>query len=239
MTRYATSDIHGNHAALKQVLAKVNFDNEEDTLIVIGDVCDGYSYTYEVVEQLLKIKHLHFILGNHDVWFMNNIDTGWADRIWTSQGGSETIKSYKRHGYAYNKIPQTHRDFFNNATYWLEMNQMLFVHGGFDYCNKNISMGYTHPSDDKPENLVWDRTFLKRCKNGLKVKGWDKVFLGHTTTENEGAIPNIYNFYDDAATIFQIDCGAGWKGRLCLIDIDTEEYVLSDYAQQLNDKRGG
>jgi len=231
MTRYATSDIHGNHAALKQVLAKAKFDNEEDTLIVIGDVCDGYGYTYEVVEQLLKIKNLHFLLGNHDVWFMNNIDSGWAERIWTSQGGSETIKSYERHGYAYNKIPQTHRDFFNSAKYWFEIDQMLFVHGGFDYPK------VSHPADDDPQNLIWDRTFIERAKNGLKVREWNKVFVGHTTTEADKknpAEPNIFNFYKDAATIFQIDCGAGWKGRLCLIDIDTEEYVLSDYARELN-----
>lgn len=240
--RFATSDIHGNFKALKQVLAKANFDNEKDTLIVIGDVCDGYGYTYEVVEQLLKIKNLHFLLGNHDVWFMDNIESGWAERIWTSQGGSETINSYKRHGYAYDKIPKTHQDFFNSAKYYLELDDMLFVHGGFNYCNKKINTGVAHPLDDEPQNLLWDRTFLERCKTGLKVKGWDKIFLGHTTTEldkKKPSEPNIYNYYNDSATIFQIDCGAGWKGRLCMINIDTEEYVLSDYAEQLNGKKGG
>ena len=36
------------------------------------------------------------------------------------------------------------------------------------------------------------------------------------------------------AKVFQIDCGAGWKGKLCLMDIDTEEYFLSDLALELN-----
>lgn len=231
MTRYATSDIHGNFKALKQVLDKVDFDNEADTLIVVGDVCDGYGYTYEVVERLLKIKNMHFLMGNHDAWFMNNIDTGWAERIWTSQGGSETIKSYKQHGYSYNKIPKTHRDFFNSAKYWLELDQILFVHGGFDYPK------VSHPSNDDPQNLIWDRSFLKRCRNRLKVKGWKKIFIGHTTTELEGAEPKMMNYYHDAAKIFQIDCGAGYKGRLCLINIDTEKYILSDYAHELNAKK--
>ena len=231
MTRYATSDIHGNYKALKQVLDLAKFNYETDTLIVCGDVCDGYGYTYEVVEELIKIKNLHFIIGNHDVWFMNNIDSGWAERIWTSQGGSETIKSYKTHGYSYNKMPQTHLDFFNNGKYYLELDQFLFIHGGFNYPK------VLHPADDTIKNLTWDRDFLYRCRSGLKVKEWDKIFIGHTATTGDGSEPIIMNFYEDCANVYQIDCGAGWMGRLCLFNIDTDKYVLSDWADELNNKK--
>lgn len=230
--RYAVSDIHGNHKALVQVLSKSKFDYAKDELIVVGDVCDGYSDSYEVVEELLKIKNVVYIIGNHDVWWMNHMANGWADMIWTSQGGRETITSYESNGYHYGKLPQRHKDFFNNGKYWYEVDGMLFVHGGFDYPK--------HPKDCDPEDLVWDRELLHRCRNDLKIKEWEKVFLGHTTSEREGAKPIIMNFWgDEAAKVIQLDCGAGWKGRLCLYDIDTDEYVLSDYAHELNiqDKR--
>lgn len=221
--RYAIADIHGNHKALKQVLKESNFDYNKDELIIVGDVCDGYNDSYEVVEELLKIKNKVFIIGNHDAWWMNHMANGWSEDIWLSQGGEATRNSYKSNGYYYGKLPQSHKDFFNNGCYYYELDDMLFVHGGFEYPK--------HPKDCSYENLTWDREFLERCKNGLKVHGWKKVFIGHTTTEHEGAEPLIMNFDKDTATVINIDCGAGWKGRLCLYNIDTDEYILSDYAE--------
>lgn len=221
--RYAVSDIHGNHKALKKVLKESKFNYDKDELIVIGDVCDGYSDSYEVVEELLKIKNMTFIIGNHDVWWMNHIANGWAENIWLNQGGENTIKSYESAGYDYKKIPQSHKNFFNKGRYYYELDGMLFVHGGFDYPK--------HPSECSVETLTWDRKFLERCKNGLKVYGWDKVFIGHTTTESEGAEPLVMDFNKGAAKVIDIDCGAGYKGRLCLYNIDTDKYFLSDYGK--------
>lgn len=61
---------------------------------------------------------------------------------------------------------------------------------------------------------------------------FDKMFLGHTTTKNEGAAPIIHLPKKDGAKTIQIDCGAGYKGRLCLWNIDTDEYHLSDYTNK-------
>lgn len=225
MKRYVIGDIHGNYKALTQVLRKSLFSYEEDMLIVIGDVVDGYSCSYQVVEELLKIKNLIFIIGNHDVWFMNHMASGWAEEIWLSQGGEETIKSYENKGYYYNKLPQSHKDFFNSGVYYYELDNMLFVHGGFSYPN--------HPKEDTVEMLTWDRGLIERAKNGLRIKGWDKIFVGHTTTESQGAEPIAYQ-QDGYGKLVQIDCGAGWSGRLCIYNIDSDQCFLSDYAKTLN-----
>ncbi len=226
--RWVLGDIHSNYKALKQVLKRGKFDYKKDLLIVIGDENDGYCEAYEVVEELLKIKNLVFIIGNHTLWMMQHIETGWAQNIWLSQGGANTIKSYKSHGYKYNAMPKTHTDFFNNGVYYYELDGMLFVHGGFDYPKM--------PWEDTMENLVWDRELLNRAKCGLKIKEWKKVFLGHTSTEMHGSTePSIIDMHPGKfAKVFQIDCGAGWRGKLCLMDIDTEEYFLSDLALELN-----
>lgn len=225
MKRFVVGDIHGNFKALEQVLKRSKFNYEEDLLIILGDVCDGYSDSYLVVEELLKIKNYEFIIGNHDVWFMNHMANGWADYIWLSQGGENTKTSYEDNGYAYCKFPQTHKDFFNNGRYYYELDDMLFVHGGFDYPK--------HPSECSIETLTWDRSLIDRAKNGLVIRGWDKVFVGHTTTEREGSFPVAYDT-EEGAELTQVDCGAGWNGRLCIIDIDTDEIFLSDYAKELN-----
>jgi len=223
--RYVVADIHGNCKALKEVLKKSKFDYDNDEMIVLGDICDGYSDSYYVVEELLKIKNLTFVIGNHDVFFMSFMANGWAENIWTQQGGDATLKSYKSSGYNYKKIPQTHKDFYNKGVYYYELEDMMFVHGGFHYP--------TTPEKSDIETLTWDRTLFNRAKNGIKIWEWSKVFIGHTATQDSK--PFISNPVEDEATIINIDCGAGWKGRLCLYNIDTDEYFLSKKFEGHND----
>jgi len=227
MKRYVIGDIHGNYKALKQVLKRSKFDYENDKLIILGDVVDGYNCSFEVVEELIKIKNKIFIIGNHDVFFMNHIKNGWAEDIWLMQGGRATRESYESNGYTYKKIPKTHKDFFNSGVYYYELDGMLFVHGGFDYPK--------HPKNCDIEDLTWDRELIHRMKNGLKIKEWKKIFVGHTTTESINSKPVVVDWYDGKyAKLIQVDCGAGWNGRLCLMNIDTEKYFLSDFTRELN-----
>ena len=74
-----------------------NLEIENDNTYIADGICvhncDGYSGSYQVVEELLKIKHIKYIIGNHCLFFINHIETGWAEDIWTKQGGANTIKS--------------------------------------------------------------------------------------------------------------------------------------------------
>lgn len=225
MRRFVLGDTHGNHKALIQVLKKSKLDYKKDILIVIGDIVDGYSCSYECVEELIKIKNLIFIIGNHDVFFMNHIANGWAESVWLMQGGRNTRKSYESKGYYYGKFPENHKKFFNNGVFYYELDDMLFVHGGFAYPK--------HPKKCTSEEVTWDRDLIEKCKNGLKIKKWKKIFVGHTTTENQGAKPVTYQ-QKNYGKLIQVDCGAGWGGRLCLYNIDTDDYFLSGYARILN-----
>jgi len=92
----ALGDVHGAHKALKQVLEKSSFDKEEDRLIFLGDIVDGWSESYECVEELLTIKNLITIKGNHCDWFIKWINTGIHPDGWR-QGGYTTLQSYCKH----------------------------------------------------------------------------------------------------------------------------------------------
>ncbi len=221
--RFCIGDIHGNIKLLKEVLVKSKFNYDEDLLIILGDVVDGYNCSYEVIEELIKVKNKVFIIGNHDFWWMNYITNGWAESIWKSQGGKATLDSYKHNGYNYKMLPESHKDFFNSGVYYYELDNMLFMHGGFDYP--------THPKNSSIQMLTWDRSLIERFKNGLKIKEWNKIFVGHTSTEGDKAEPLIVDEHNGKfAKLINIDCGAGWKGRLCIYDIDSDEYTLSSFA---------
>ena len=172
----------------------------------------------------------HYFTGN--CWWMNHMANGWAEDIWLMQGGKETRESYKSHGYHYKKLPKKHKDFFNSGVYWYEVDGMLFVHGGFDYPK--------HPKDCNIDDLTWDRELIHRMTGGLRIKEWKKIFVGHTTTENVDSKPLAIDYYGDKfAKLINVDCGAGWSGRLCLYNIDTDKYFLSDFAKKLNPNEEG
>jgi len=235
MKRYVVGDIHGRVKALKEVLEKSNFDYDNDTLISLGDVTDGGINTYKVVEELLKIKNLIYVFGNHDEWFMNHIKSGWAEEIWLQQGGAETLKSYgasvikaKRHWETSRldttniNIPITHQHFFNKGKYYYIKDNMLFVHGGF-----RPEVGV---KKETRFNLIWDRDLIKYAQAGNTVKPYDWVFVGHTTTQTYGLTQPIRY-----KNLYMMDCGAGWNGKLAIMDIDTKKYKLS--RQQVSSAR--
>ena len=213
MWRFVIGDVHGRHKALVQVLKLCRFDYEKDLLICLGDLADGGSETYEVVEELLKIKNIVLCLSNHDFWLMQHVNQGFDKDIWLSQGGLATKKSYSKSGNFH--MPVTHQDFFNHAVPYYILDEMIFVHGGF---NPKIPIG-----KQKPEFLMWDRDLIKYAREHV-VPNYDKVFVGHTHTSyiNKKDLPVKRN------NLWALDTGAGWSGRLTIMNIDTEQYWQSD-----------
>ena len=55
---FVIGDIHGAYLALRQCLQRSDFDHENDQLICLGDVADGWPQTKECVDELLRINHL-------------------------------------------------------------------------------------------------------------------------------------------------------------------------------------
>lgn len=66
-----------------------------------------------------------------------------------------------------------------------------------------------------------------------------EIYIGSFKLLNVDSEPLVINHYGDKfAKLIKVDCGAGWGGRLCLFNIDTDEYFLSDLAKKLNPNQG-
>ncbi len=218
MKVFTVGDIHGRAKALKQVLVRSKFDIGKDKLICLGDVVDGGMQSKECVDILLEIKNLTYVLGNHDTWFMNWIKTGTELPVWYHQGGINTIRSYS---YNHLLVPVSHQDFFNKGLKYYVLKNMLFVHGGF---NPN------EPIKNQPlQDLVWDRTIIEYAKK-QRIKNYKYVFIGHTTTQTQGSDVNIKNILEPIwfHNLCMMDLGAGFTGKLCIMDVNTKEFWLSD-----------
>ena len=212
-------DVHGNYKALLQCFERSHFNRTAETLIVLGDVVDGYPDVKQCVDELLTCKNLIYILGNHDRWFYN-----WTkeprELIWASQGGDNTFHSY---------VPKTHIDLFRDAYAAHEDDKKrLFVHGGFDIKEPVFEK-------QKLETLLWDRHLIevaymnRKTHADIKYGGYEEIFLGHTAT---GIICG-----DDKphkwCNVWALDTGAGYRGKLTIMDVDTHEYFQSDSAKEL------
>lgn len=96
MREFVMGDLHGSYRALKQCLEAVDFDYKKDRLIQLGDIVDRNPEVFECVEELLKIRHLIVVRGNHDDWFDEFCQTGRHPVEWL-QGGKATARSYWIH----------------------------------------------------------------------------------------------------------------------------------------------
>lgn len=207
---FVIGDIHGAHLALEQCLERCGFDYENDTLIAIGDYCDGWPFVYECIETLLKVINLIPLLGNHDQWFRYWLESGIHPVNW-SQGGKGTATSYLRNSgkyvddcrmfYVYNQngnpvecyeyadfnftdIPPTHQKFFRGLhLYYKDDKNRLFVHAGM--LNKDLTLAENQ--EYGPSEFYWDRKLWNKAQSakGNKMKFAEpltEIFIGHTAT---------------------------------------------------------
>jgi len=225
MKRFVVGDIHGAFKALLQCLARSGFDYENDLLICIGDVVDGWHEAPMCIEKLLTIKNLVYVWGNHDWWVNKWFKEGWTHINWEMQGGQATKDSYIKHG----DLLVKHRDFFDRAVKYYITDNKLFVHGG-------IPPSIIKRPIEKQElnDFMWDRDLFrvarfKHYKNpDYKYAGYDDIFIGHTATEGVHKdepfrVCNVWN----------VDQGAGWSGKLTIMNIDTKEFCQSDNVLKL------
>lgn len=207
---FVVGDIHGGHGALLQVLERSKFDYKNDRLISLGDVADGWPYVTECFEELLKIKNLIMVRGNHDEWLLNYLRFEEAPRVWITQGGMNSFESYQRNP----ELKEKHRDFLMGTPYYfIDEKNRLYVHGGIA---PNVD-----PKDVLPADLMWDRE-LWNSPTHVYIPGFKNVFVGHTTTWRTSKVPM------KRENVWFMDTGGGWEGKLSLMNVDTEEVFQSD-----------
>ncbi len=225
MKKFVIGDIHGAYKELMQCLQKSEIDYKNDILITLGDIADGWSDVIDCVLELKKIENLIPIQGNHDAWYLDFLKYGITRPEWISQGGLVTYNDYYK-----NKDKIGHDElttFFNRQSlFYIDHNNNLFVHGGFPKYSKFKNGKYI----GIPSNLMWDRTLIEAAKIKTisiaykDMKLWfddfNEIYVGHTPIK-----PELFKKYQN---VWPMDTGAGGRGVLTIMNIDTKEYWCSD-----------
>lgn len=241
---YVLGDVHGNYKGLKQCLLISNFDYENDVLISLGDIVDGFSESFECVTELLKIKNLIAIRGNHDVIFHHWMTTGKHMFGWV-HGANNTAQSYANHadrdvhvlpemgGYKTNltvvDIPRSHKDFFNNQVdYYIDDKNRGFVHAGFIHPQ---GLGYCEADNYHWSRELWEYYSLEveAGASHLQCFAHKEVFIGHTPTIIINKSTPV-----SRGRITNMDTGGGYReGRVSVMNVDTHEFWQSDKGSDL------
>lgn len=214
---FVIGDIHGAYRALRQCLERAEFNYETDYLISLGDVADGWPETNACISELLKIKNLTYVLGNHDWWTLRWMRSGEMDEIWYSQGGKATVDSYT------DGVPPSHIRLLRNAHLYHTIGNKLFVHAGIDP-NTSLDQQDMH-------TFLWDRKLASLALQGRsqdgpeRLTGFEEVYVGHTPIPFPRPVLSM--------GVWLMDTGAGWSGVLSMMELETKEVFTSDPVPDL------
>jgi len=140
--------------ALLRVIEKANV-TVDDTLLFLGDLVDGWSQSYKVIECLIELEKSHNcvpIKGNHDLYCEYWLMTGEDNSNWEQHGGLETMAGNKDKTQV---DKDRHLAFFQKMEYYhIDDKERLFVHAGFTSEHGPIG-------ENSNSILIWDRTLLE------------------------------------------------------------------------------
>jgi serine/threonine protein phosphatase 1 len=227
MRTFVLGDLHGAYKALLQVFERSGFDHEKDTLISLGDIADGWPEVPECVEELLKVRNLIAIRGNHDLWASEFLRHRIVHEVWKVNGGHTTVNAYLRSGLLNDA---RHREFFaKQQNYYIDRKKRLFVHAGYDV---SVKLEKQDQSIFHWNRTLWKYAMLKSFGTyelDDDVNKFKEVFIGHSNTVKD--VPDLKPV--NRLNVWNLDQGCKIGGKLTLMNVDTKEYFQSDEVDGL------
>ncbi len=210
----AIGDIHGCHLALAALLTEIS-PQPEDTIITLGDYIDRGPDSQNVVDQLLDLSgvtRLVTLLGNHEIMLLDVLAGSDDGEAWKQYGGKETLASY---GGDLDKIPKSHRFFFENLRHTHETSTHFFVHANY------------HPDlplESQPEELLfWHHLRPPITRPHFSGK---TAVVGHTPQKTGKVLR-----FPHVVGIDTFCFGSGW---LTAYDVNTKQVWQANRLGEIN-----
>jgi serine/threonine protein phosphatase 1 len=202
---FAIGDIHGCISELDRLVAQLDIDAGDDTLVFIGDYIDRGPDPKGVIDYIIdirrSIRNVVCLSGNHEDMFLNYCLDRRDEELYMSNGGMRTLASYgfTREGTEELILPESHREFFTSLQTYHETDDYIFVHAG-------LRPGIPLDRQDR-EDLLWIRSeFINSSYDFGKT-----VIYGHT--------PISLNTPLIDKNKIDIDTGAVYGGKLTCIEL--------------------
>lgn len=183
MKRFIVGDIHARFDLLRDVLDKAGFNEDEDVLYSVGDLCNRGDKPVETLFFLMSLRDFRPVLGNHDAWLEEYLCTGIPDPSWTRKNGGDITCRAMR------KLSRKSREMLR---LWLRTfpilrieNDLIIVHGGFpsEYTEKEL-IELSKVSRPSPLSAIYSEAYEDENLDWMEEMIWDRDYLFSATPES-------------------------------------------------------
>ncbi len=164
--RYVIPDIHGCLTTFKALVEKINI-TKNDQLFLLGDYIDRGKNSKGVIDYIIDlqdISNVYSLRGNHEDDLL----------IRYKYKHSQLVKNYiEKEKYptlfqSDNEIEQKYLEFIRKLSYFIELENEILVHGGFNF------------SEENPFSNTTDMLWIRYFDYDFKLAKGKKIIHGHT-----------------------------------------------------------
>ena len=210
---FVIGDIHGQLGMLENLMAKIPWRPDKDSLVFLGDYVDRGPDSKGVVAYISSLtrnySRVSCVLGNHEGMLTDYLK-GVHRGLYLSNGGLTTLKAYEREKCSGGvlgviEIPSEHNAFYASLKPYFEIEEYYLVHAGF---RPGVPMALQTKTD-----MMWIREpFISSTFDfGKKIVFGHTPFLEPLVTKNK----------------IGIDTGAAHGRRLCCLELPTEKFYFA------------
>ncbi len=223
--QWIVPDIHGHLKTLKFLIEDRIALSKSDSIYFLGDYIDRGPDSKGVIDFIMNLQNsgydVHCIRGNHEDYCIRAWESDQncflfrskIEKDWRKNGALRTLQSFgvKRP----REIEQRYIDWMKQTEYYVELDDYILVHAGFNFKIKN-------PLEDVI-SMMWVRDFKV---NKEKVNG-KRVVHGHVPVE----MSLIDLFRNNNYDFLSLDNGVYYKnkdgfGNLLAFNINTKEIII-------------
>jgi len=133
---FAISDLHGCPETLRIIVENQLRPQPHDRFLFLGDYIDRGPDSKGVVDYIFQLQNAGFevraLRGNHEALMLAAFESGDHESIdlWMRNGGRSTLDSFGISDVR--QLPHRYLSFFESLDYYLELENCLLVHAGFN-----------------------------------------------------------------------------------------------------------
>jgi len=214
--RYAISDIHGCANTFRHLVNEVIQLKSTDELFLLGDYIDRGADSKGVIDFIQELQksgiQVRTLSGNHEAMMLDAREDPEYFNHWMLNGGKQTLASFGVK--SIRDIPQSYWLFLLHLEYYIELEDYLLVHAGFNFKAED-------PFTDT-HSMLWIRNFPV----DKEFLGNRKIVHGHTPTPMQKIAQSVKS----KAQVINIDGGCVYTSRmsglgyLTALNLDTLEF---------------
>lgn len=218
----AIGDIHGNFSRLLSLFHKIQFDQEKDLLILLGDYIDRGPENMRCLRWAMEMSEKPNVIalrGNHeDLMLAYYLLGGLEASVWLPNGGYKTQRELEA-------WMQKEPDALNRILRFIQerplYHRMIVQEKEYIFCHAGLKPGVPL-EEQKEEDLLWIRE-----KFYNNYTGSAEVIVGHTPTEYVEPGRSYPLELDNHITL--LDTGSFLpKGRISCMDVVNHVFYQSD-----------